>query len=180
MAKAFWGTLGSTKAIKMAAAASVLAIVAASTAQAADKIKVVETVQLDVPAAKVWSVIGNFAALEWHPAVKSMTTSEGNARGSQRHINLGGPVLVETLLRHDAKAQKLTYKILDNGTNQKILPVSNYVSTMQVKPSGKGSTVVWSSTFDPAPGADRATAEKTIRGVYRGGLDNLPKVVTAP
>lgn len=174
------GALGSIRAITVATVASILAISASAGAQEPEKIKVVESIQLDAPVAKVWSVVGNFAAPEWHPVVKKATTSEGNTPGSQRHIDVGGPVLVETLVRHNGEKHSLTYKILDNGSNQKILPVKGYVSTIQVKPSGNGSLVVWSSKFAPTPGTDPAEAKKAIAGVYRGGLDNLPKIVANP
>ena len=166
--------------MRMLAAACVLAVATSVGAQAADRIKVVETARFDQTPAKVWSVVGNFASLSWHPAVKSTIATHGNQRGSQRKIDLGGPVLVEELLRHDGKRHSYSYKILDNGTNQKILPVSGYVSTIRVKPSGDGSLVVWSSNFRAAPGADPASAEQAVRGVYRGGLDNLPKILAQP
>lgn len=160
------------------AVAALLAVALPGNAQAAGKkVKVVETVTLDAPPAKVWGVVGDFSSLGWHPAVKSTTAPDGNKLGGERRIDLGGPVLVEQLVGRNEGKHSLTYKILDNGTNEKILPVQHYVSTIRVKPSGKGSTVTWSSTFDPAPGSDAATAKKAIQGVYRGGLDNLPKVV---
>lgn len=181
MPKTILGDIVSTKAVLTAAVVSVLALAAPAGAQAATgKIKVVETVQIDAPPAKVWSVIGDFSAPGWHPAAKSTTTSEGNAKGSQRHIDLGGATLVEQLVRHNPEKLTFTYKILDNGTNQKILPVKGYISTIQVKPAGTGSVVVWSSKFDAAAGADPAKAEQTIHEVYRGGLDNLVKVVAKP
>ncbi|HYH40152.1 MAG TPA: SRPBCC family protein [Azospirillum sp.] len=160
------------------AVAALAAVSLPAGAQAAGKkVKVVESVTVDAPPSKVWSVVGDFGSLGWHPAVKSTTAPNGNSAGSERRIDLGGPVLVEQLVGRNEERRRLTYKILDNGENQKILPVQGYVSTIRVKPSGKGSTVTWSSTFDPAPGSDAATARKAIQGVYRGGLDNLPKVV---
>ncbi|PWC56416.1 SRPBCC family protein [Azospirillum sp. TSO22-1] len=161
----------------LAVAALVTFSVPADAQAAGKKVKVVESVTLDAPPSKVWGVVGDFGSLGWHPAVKSTTAPNGNTAGSERRIDLGGPVLVEQLVRRNDKKQSLTYKILDNGENQKVLPVQGYVSTIRVKPSGKGSTVTWSSTFDPAPGSDEASAKKAIQGVYRGGLDNLPKVV---
>lgn len=166
--------------LRIMASALAITLVAAlpAGAQAAGKkVKVVESVTLDAPPSKVWGVVGDFSSLGWHPAAKSTTAPNGNTPGSERRIDLGGPVLTEQLVSRNDKRHSLTYKILDNGENQKVLPVQHYVSTIRVKPSGKGSTVTWSSTFDPAPGSDAATAKKAIQGVYRGGLDNLPKVV---
>jgi hypothetical protein len=146
-------------------------------AAAGQKEKVTETVKLDAPPAKVWARIGHFGDLSWHPAVKKTEASDGDKADSQRRLDLGGPVLWEALVSHNAAEHKYRYRILDNGENQKVLPVSHYVSTLQVKPSGKGSVVIWVSTFEPAAGTTPEAAKKAIAGVYRGGLDNLGKAL---
>jgi hypothetical protein len=157
-----------------------MALLAASTltATAGQKEKVTETVKLDAPPAKVWARIGQFGDLSWHPAVKKTEASDANKLDSQRRLDLGGPVLWEALLSHSDAEHKYRYRILDNGENQKVLPVSHYVSTIQVKPSGQGSEVIWVSTFEPAAGTTAEAAKKAIAGVYRGGLDNLGKALT--
>jgi mxaD protein len=163
-----------------------MALLAASTlagtnlaANAAQKEKVTETVKLDAPPAKVWARIGQFGDLSWHPAIKKTEASDGNKSDSQRRLDLGGPVLWEALLSHSDSAHKYSYRILDNGENQKVLPVSHYVSSIQVKPAGQGSEVIWISTFEPAAGSTPEAAKKAISGVYRAGLDNLGKALTA-
>jgi hypothetical protein len=148
-------------------------------ASAAEKLKVSETVKLDAPPAKVWARIGHFYDMSWHPAVKSSATSDGDKPTSQRRLDLGGPVLWETLVSHDAAAMRYQYRILDNGENQKVLPVTHYVSTLQVKPDGQGSEVVWTSEFDPTAGTEPDAAKKAIAGVYRGGLDNITKALAS-
>jgi hypothetical protein len=56
----------------------------------------------------------------------------------------------------------------------KVLPVTDYSSTITVaKADGGGATVTWTGSFQPAGGADDATAEKAVTGLYRGGLDNI-------
>jgi carbon monoxide dehydrogenase subunit G len=157
-----------------------IGLLAASTltAAAGQKEKVTETVKVDAPPAKVWARIGQFGDLSWHPAVKKTEASDGDKLDSQRRLDLGGPVLWEALISHNNAEHKYRYRILDNGENQKVLPVSHYVSTIQVKPSGQGSEVIWVSTFEPAAGATAEAAKKAIAGVYRGGLDNLGKALT--
>ncbi|WP_298421111.1 SRPBCC family protein [Rhodoblastus sp.] len=159
---------------KVAIAFAALALGGLS-AHAAEKVKVMETVKLAAPPAQVWDKIGHFGELTWHPAVKTSEASDGDKLDSQRRLDLGGPILWEALTAYNAGKHSYTYKILDNGTNQKVLPVSHYVSTIMVKPDGQGSEVVWSSTFAPAPGATADAAKKAITGVYRGGLDALAK-----
>jgi Polyketide cyclase / dehydrase and lipid transport len=69
------------------------------------------------------------------------------------------------------------YHILDNGSNQKILPVSHYISTIVVKSSGTGSEAIWSSHFEPAGKTTGQAAKKAVAGIYRAGLDNLTKAL---
>jgi len=134
-----------------------------------------ETQKLEAPPAEVWAKIGHFSDLGWAPAVKSTEASNGDKTGSQRRLDLGGPILWEALVASNPSNRSYTYRILDNGSNQKILPVQNYLSKLEVKPSGKGSEVVWTSHFTPVAGTTVEAAEKVIAGVYRGGLDALGK-----
>ncbi len=144
-------------------------------AKAAEKVKVSESVKLDAPPAKVWARIGHFGDLTWHPAIKKSEASDGDKRDSQRRLDLGGPILWEALVSHSDDYRSYEYRILDNGENQKVLPVSHYVSTIMVKPAGQGSEVVWSSEFEPVAGTTAEAAQKAIAGVYRAGLDALAK-----
>ncbi|MCI4677958.1 SRPBCC family protein [Rhodoblastus acidophilus] len=160
--------------IRLTIAAAVLAL-GGLAAQAAPIVKVSESVKVAAAPAQVWEKIGHFSNLTWHPAIKSSEASEADKPGSQRRLDLGGPILWEQLVVYRPAAHSYTYKILDNGTNQKVLPVMHYISSIVVKPDGKGSEVVWSSTFTPAPGTTADAAHKAIAGVYRAGLDALAK-----
>ncbi len=146
-------------------------------AQAAGREKVTELVKVDAPPAKVWARIGHFNDLSWHPAVKSTQASDGDKLDSQRRLDLGGPVLWEALMSHSDTARHYQYRILDNGENQKVVPVSHYVSTLSVKADGQGSEVTWTSEFAPANGTTAEAARKAIAGIYRGGLDNIGKAL---
>jgi hypothetical protein len=59
----------------------------------------------------------------------------------------------------------------------KVLPVTDYSSTITVAKSADGSTITWTGSFTPAGGADEATASKAVTGLYRGGLDNIKALV---
>jgi Polyketide cyclase / dehydrase and lipid transport len=157
--------------MKKYAIAAFLAIFALS-AQA-ETLKVMETVKISAPPAKVWEKIGHFADITWHPAVKSSDASDGDHVGSVRRLDVGGPILWGSLVAY--KPMSYSYRVLDNGSNQKVLPVSHYLATIVVTPDGQGSEVTWSSTFEPAPGAEVETAQKAVVGLYRTGLDSLAK-----
>jgi mxaD protein len=150
---------------------------------AADILKVKESVEINAPAAKVWGLAGDFGNLgAWHPAVAKTEIEAGthNVKGAKRLLTLqDGGTIHETLTAFNAKKTMMSYKITES-----VLPVSDYAATFKVIPMGKlKSKVVWNAAFKradqaatPAEGKDDATATKTITGVFRGGLDNLKKI----
>jgi len=145
--------------------------------------KVTESVQLDVPPEVVWSRIKDFAALQtWHPAVESSTTTDGNNVGSVRTLHLkGGGTIVETLEGYSDEEHKYNYRMTDPGP----VPVSNYTSTIRVKPADNGGSVIeWRGAFyrgypnnDPPPDRNDEAAIAAVTGIYRAGLDNLKKLL---
>lgn len=169
----------------LAACGAMLALAPARAAPAA--LHADQTVAIDAPPARVWSIVRNFADLTWHPAVKNSTATDGNKPGSVRTLDLGGPKLTEELVVYDPKGMLYTYRITDDPANVKVLPVTEYVSTISVRPgTDKGSVVEWQGTFmradhsdAPAPGQDDAAAVKAISGVYAGGLAHLKEVAEA-
>lgn len=164
-----------------------IALLAASIslpAYAADTLKVEQSVTIEAPAAKVWSKINNFGDLgAWHPAVKStqIVAGKNNQPGAIRLLTLqDGGTIKEELRGYSNRGMKYRYVILEG-----VLPVSHYASTITVKAdSANSSTVTWNGKFQrkdpadaPAAGQDDATAVNTITSVYRGGLDNLKKIL---
>ncbi len=153
----------------------ILAAVAATllSAQAALAIEVTQTVATSAPPAKVMAVIGRFDAIAaWLPGVESSPADKGNEAGSVRVITLkapGSPTVTERLTVSSPTGYEYTISKVD----PKVLPVSEYSSTLNVAPDGTGSVVTWQGTFKAAGGADDATAGKAITGLYRAGLDNI-------
>ena len=154
-------------------------------AHAADAktLKVQEQVEINAPAATVWSKVKDFGDLgAWHPAVAKteITSGTDNHKGAVRHLSLqGGGYINEKLLAYNPKKMSYQYEIIDS-----VLPISHYASVITVTPQGADKTlVVWKGHFKrqdlsatPVAGQDDDTAIKTITGVYRGGLDNLKKI----
>jgi hypothetical protein len=153
------------------------ALAAAFASHAARAASVTETVTTSASPAKVWSVIGPFPAIaDWLPGAVSSPADKGDAKGSVRVITLkapGDPTVTEKLLAH--KGHSYTYAI--TSVDPKVLPVTAYTSTISVKPAKAGSVVTWHGDFQPAGGADEASADKAISGVYRAGLDNIKTLV---
>jgi uncharacterized protein YndB with AHSA1/START domain len=144
-------------------------------AQATELMQVVTT---SAPPAKVWALIHAFDSIAaWLPPAKSSPADHGDAIGSVRVITLrapGDPTVTEKLTAYDDATRSYSYAILK--VDPKVLPVTNYVSTIAVSPMSGGSVVTWRGSFAPAPGVDEATASKAVAGVYRAGLDNIKTV----
>ncbi len=143
--------------------------------------KVTETVTIDAPTAKVWSLIKDFDALKnWHPAVEASPADKGNTEGSVRQLKLkGGGELTETLEAYDDARMRYSYRAKDKGA----LPVTNYTSTISVKADGDKSVVEWRGAFyrgypnnDPPPDQNDEAAVKAVTGVYQAGLANLKAI----
>lgn len=144
--------------------------------------KVIETIAINASPSTVWAKIRNFDALkDWHPAVAESPSDNGNTVGSVRQIKLkGGGDLSETLEKYDDANMKYSYRAKDGGA----LPVSNYTSTISVSGEGSQSIVEWRGAFyrgypnnDPPADKNDEAAIKAITGVYKGGLENLKKLV---
>ena len=117
--------------------------------------KVVEKIEIDAPAAKVWEIVGNFQDWNWHPAIAKTEGTGGNAADAKRKLTLkNGGVIEESLTKYDADGKSLSYKI--DAVDVKVLPVNNYASTISVKEDGGKSVVEWKGAF------------------YRGFMNNDP------
>jgi hypothetical protein len=148
-------------------------IAAAGSTHAADRtVSVTERVDLTASPAKTWDAIKDFSNWQaWHPAFASTAVLEGDGRskGTVRVLTTqDGAKFKEELVAFDAASRRYQYRIIDSPA-----PVVGYVSTIEVKATSTGSSVVWSSTFQVKEGTPDAEAKKLISGVYRAGLDHL-------
>lgn len=133
--------------------------------------KVSMSLNLGVPADKVWDMIGGFNALaDWHPAVEK-SEIEGEGKGSVRTLHLaGGGTIRERLEQIDDEGKLYSYSILSSP-----LPVANYSSTIRLEDDESGCKVTWESDFQPS-GAPEGDAVQVISGIYQAGFDNLKKM----
>ncbi len=167
---------------KFALAFAALTAASLALAHGPSRLKVTESVTVNAAPAKVWARVGDFNGLPgWHPAVAESKATDGNAVGSRRTLTLkGGGNVLEELEEHDDAKMVLKYRMKEG-----VLPVSNYASTLSVKATDDGKSVVeWRGAFyrsypnnDPPPDQNDEAAEKAITGVYKSGLENLKKVV---
>jgi hypothetical protein len=111
----------------------------------------------------LWEKIGDFTALDkWVAGIPPMDIEQD---GRIRRLGAGDNAVVEELV--DEAERSYTYRILSGP-----LPVSDYVSTLSVAPSGDGSIVEWRSTFEPR-GVAEEQAVAIVQGIYSAGLANL-------
>ncbi len=144
--------------------------------QAAYAVEVNETVDTSASPKAVWTLVGKFEGIvNWLPGVASSPADKGSKVGSVRVITLkapGDPTVTETLTAH--KGHSYSYKI--DKVDPKVLPVTDYTSTISVTKTATGSTMTWHGSFTAA-GMDDAAASKAVSGLYRSGLDNVKTLV---
>jgi len=174
------------KVLAGCAAALAFLVPLAADAHGPSREKVTETVEINVPAAKVWARIGNFQDIGWLPGVEKTEGTGGNADKATRKITLkGGATVDEELYAYSAENMSYSYRITQ--VDVKVLPVNNYSSTITVTPEGDGkSTVEWRGAFyrgymnnDPPPELSDEAATKAVSGLYHSGLDSLKKELEA-
>lgn len=141
--------------------------------------KVVEKIEIDAPADKVWAIVGNFQDMSWHPAIAKTEGTGGNDVAAKRKLTLkDGGVIEESVTKYDAAGKSIAYKI--DAVDVKVLPVNNYASTITVKEAGGKTEVEWKGAFyrgfmnnDPPPELSDEAALKAVTGVYTTGLAAL-------
>lgn len=163
-------------------ALAALCVAGAAQAHGPSRQKVIETVTIQAPIEAVWNRVKAFDKFDWHPAVQSVSATDGSNVGSVRTIQLkGGGTPVEVLESYSDADHKFGYRMKDTGP----LPVNNYTSTLALTPEGANATKVeWRGAFyrkfmgnDPPADQNDETAVKAITGVYQGGLEALKKAV---
>ena len=90
---------------RLALAGSLAVLPAVALAHGPSRQKIVETVDIDAPCAKVWAKIGNFQDMSWLPPVAKTEGQGGNEKGATRTLTLkNGGVIEESLEKYDGEA----------------------------------------------------------------------------
>lgn len=168
--------------VKVTALCVVLVAAPLASAHGPTRQKVIETIDIDAPAEKVWALVGDFANgwPKWHPAIEASSADKGNEIGSMRHLAIkGGKFLDERLDAYDASGMTLKYVIRAGDA----LPVTNYSSIFTVLADGPKCHVEWRGAFyrgypnnNPPPDQNDEAALAAVTGVYKTGLENLKAV----
>lgn len=151
------------------------------------RLKVAESVVLDMPPAKAWALVGNFQDLSWDAeTVASKGTGGNEPDRALRSVTLrGGSVFVESLYKYDAEAMSYSYHI--DQIDVARLPVQNVSATIEIVPEDGGKSLVrWRSAFyrylapnEPAPDVADANAAKAMSAYLKRSLEGLVKKADA-
>jgi hypothetical protein len=126
---------------------------------------VAERVDLAAAPEKVWAVIGQFGGM-WHPLLASIQLA-GKGIGQLRTIEtIDGKQIIERLEAIDEA--KRTYRY----SNVSGIPASDYTGTIEVKPSGTGSSVAWRAQF-LANGQPDIVVRTIVSTLLKTGLESL-------
>lgn len=125
------------------------------------------------PPARVWELIGDFAALgDWVPGVPPARIEEredANEPGAVRVFTVDGKdVAHERLLERDAAERFYVYTVLDLP-----LPITDYRATLTVQEHPEGSEVVWSASYEGSDDVVPQMEELVGDTTFGAGLDTL-------
>ncbi|MBR0901069.1 SRPBCC family protein [Bradyrhizobium liaoningense] len=146
--------------------------------------KVRESIEINAPPAKVWAAIANFQDMSWLPPVTKTEGQKGNEVGATRTLILtGGAAVEEELYKYEPDMQSYSYRI--TKVDVKVLPVTNYSSTLTVSPAPDGKAKLeWAGAFyrgypnnDPPPELSDEAAKTAVTGLYKAGLESLKKKI---
>jgi len=160
-----------------------LSLIGAAWAHGPSRQKVVQSIEINAPADKVWAVIGNFQDASWIPAVAKTEGKGGNDANATRTLTLqSGGKIEEQLDKYDAEGKTYGYEI--TKVDVKVLPVNDYSSHITVTANGDKSTVEWKAAFyrgymlnDPPPELSDEVAFKAITDLYTSTLAALKKKI---
>lgn len=160
--------------------APVAALAHGPTPQRAD-----ETITIAAPPEAVWAELAKFGDIgAWHPLVKKVTATGGDAAGAERVLTLEKGEVTEGLDETDPAARRLSYRLLKE--NAEAIPVSFYTQTIEVKPEGSGSEVSWGARFyradttnEPPEDRNDEAAIAAMNDFIKQGLEGLKAKVTA-
>jgi len=111
--------------------------------------KVMRSVVIDAPIAKVWAALRRFdGVVNWNPGVTAAVLESGSATevGAVRKLDIvDGTVFRETLLAHSDLEHFYTYDIIESP-----LPCHNYVSCHRLIEITDGNRTlgIWQGEFD--------------------------------
>ena len=149
--------------------------------------KVVQEIEINASADKIWKIIENFCSIEdWHPGISKCSADNGSETKSVRTIELeNGEKINEILFKHDPENKKIQYGMqeLEEGRVIKGLPIATHGSTISISEDNGKSKVQWKGAFyrsfpgqQPPPELTDEACIKAVTKLYKTGLENLKNI----
>ena len=166
---------------------SILLIPVLVSAHGPSRQKVVQEIEINANADKIWKIIENFCSIQdWHPGISSCNADNGSEIKSVRTIELkNGEKINEVLFKLDAENKRMQYGMqeLEEGRIIKGLPIATHGSTISISENEGKSKVQWKGAFyrsfpgqqPPTELTDKACID-AVTILYKTGLENLKKL----
>ena len=136
--------------------------------------KVMRSVIIEAPIAKVWAAIREFDGVaNWNPGVSAARMESGTSTeiGGIRHLDIpDGSIFRETLLAHSDEEMFYTYDIVEGP-----LPCTDYVSTHKLIPitDGDQTLSIWTGEFNCAEKHEGMLENVVGNLIYQNGMRGL-------
>ncbi|WP_158555148.1 SRPBCC family protein [Fulvimarina endophytica] len=140
-----------------------------------------ESVVIDAPLDRVWTVLSDFGSIaEWHPKVRAAETGKD---GKSRTLTLDGGTITETLDVASKERGVVAWRL--GEPNPEALAVSSYNDKLMLEANGDARTTVrWIGRFYradtsnfPKDGQTDEAAVEAMTAYVRAGLDGLKTYV---
>ncbi len=145
---------------------------AAATTTSAFAVEVKQRIEIEGEMAKVWDKLGGWCAISaWHPAVAKCEEAKDGDKVKRTLTLQDGAVVKETMTKTEANSYSY---VIDESP----FPVANYSATFSAVPDDDDKdeiNILWVAKFD-AKGVKDDEAAKIMKGVLKGGLDNIKKM----
>ena len=136
---------------------------------------VVSSVEVPADAAKVWTVVGDFAGFDrFIPALLHTEMTGEGVSSLRKKIFKDGNIVVEQLNARDEQARRMTWTTIYNT-----LGVANLWAAMQVESLSEGkSRATWTIIAEPAAGGDEALPgfKDFVQGFADDAMGNVLKL----
>jgi len=142
--------------------------------------KVVETIEINAPADKVWAVVGTYKDFTWHPEIAKSEAMDGfEPEKTKRTLTFKkGGIVVDKLMRYEPDNRFISFMTAE--VDLKMLPVSGYSSYFTLTPQGDKTLVEWKGAFyrgyvnnDPPPELSDKAAIEAVTAFQKAGLAAL-------
>ncbi len=142
--------------------------------------KIMESIEIDASADKVWAVLGNVKDWNWVQNVTKTDATGDDPGKSKRTLTLAnGHTITDEVTSYKPDQKMLGYFV--DKIDIKDLPANDYSANITIEPEGDAkSKVEWKAAFyrgymnnDPPPELNDEASEKAVRAWVRASLENL-------